>query len=143
MVEERQVWEDKYKTDMGKQSQEIAKLKIKLKAEKIGRAELRAENQSIRDALHAMEQSLLEHKNYIVELREENAYQNVMYERALVEVERDREAWKAQCLTRQLYIRHTTKQIYKAVHKAHDMLEKAKALYQKVSSLLGGTDNDW
>ena len=44
MVGERQVWEDKYKTDMGKQSQEIAELKIKLRAEKIGRAELRAEN---------------------------------------------------------------------------------------------------
>ena len=33
-----------------------------------------------------MEQSLVEHENYIVELREENAYQNVMYERTLVEV---------------------------------------------------------
>ena len=36
MAEERQVWEDKYKMDMEKQSQEIAKLKIKLRAEKIG-----------------------------------------------------------------------------------------------------------
>ena len=79
--------------DTGKQSQEIAKLKIKLRAEKIGWAELRAENQSIRDALCPMEQSLIEHENYIVELRKENAYQNVMYERALVEVEGDREAW--------------------------------------------------
>ena len=70
-------------------------LNIKLKAKKIGWAELRAENQSIWDALHTMEQSLVEHENYIVELWEENAYQNVMYERALVEVERDREAWKA------------------------------------------------
>ena len=68
MARERQVWENKYKTDMGKQSQEIAKIKIKLKAEKIGRAELQAENQWIQDALHAMEQSLVEHKNYIAEL---------------------------------------------------------------------------
>ena len=89
---ERQAWEDKYKTDMGKQSQEITKLKIQLRAEKIGCAELRAENQSIRDALRAMEQSLLEHENYIVEHQRENAYQNVMYERALVKVEQDREA---------------------------------------------------
>ena len=73
MAEERQVWEDKYKMDMGKQSQEIAKLKNKLRVEKIGRAELRVENQSIRDALCTMEQSLVEHENYIVELREENA----------------------------------------------------------------------
>ena len=65
-----------------------------MRAEKIGSAELRAENQSIRDALRAMEQSLVEHENYIVELREENAYQNVMYKRALVEVERDKKAWK-------------------------------------------------
>ena len=69
MAEERQVWEDKYKMDMGKQSQEIAELKIKLRAKKIGRAELRAENQSIRDALHVMEQSLVEHENYIIEIR--------------------------------------------------------------------------
>ena len=68
------VTKDKYNMDMEKQSQEIAELKIKLRAEKIGRAELRAENQSIRDAFHAMEQSLVEHENYIVELREENAY---------------------------------------------------------------------
>ena len=94
MVGERQVWEDKYKTDMGKQSQEIAELKIKLRAEKIGRDELRAENQSIRDGLRAMEQSLVEHEKYIVELWEENTYQNVMYERAFIEVKRDREAWK-------------------------------------------------
>ena len=39
-----------------------------------------------------MEQSLVEHENYIVELQRENAYHNVMYERALVEIEGDREA---------------------------------------------------
>ena len=55
-----------------------------------------------------MEQSLVEHENYITELQRENAYQNVMYESALIEVEGDREAWKTQCLARQLYIRHTT-----------------------------------
>ena len=33
---ERQAWEDKYKIDMGKHSQEIAKQKIKLRAERIG-----------------------------------------------------------------------------------------------------------
>ena len=68
MAGERQVWEDKYKMDMGKQSQEIVELKIKLRVKKIGQAELRAKNQSIRDALRAMEQSLVEHENYIVEL---------------------------------------------------------------------------
>ena len=55
-----------------------------------------------------------------------------MYERAFIEVEGDKEVWKAQCLARQLYIRHTTKQIYKAVHKAHDMLIKMEALYREV-----------
>ena len=55
MAGERQMWEDKYKMDMGKQSQEITELKIKLRAEKIGRAELQVENQSIQDALRAME----------------------------------------------------------------------------------------
>ena len=38
MAEERQAWEDKYKTDMGKHSQENAELKIKLRAERISRA---------------------------------------------------------------------------------------------------------
>ena len=117
---------------MGKHSQEITKLKIKLRAKRIGRAELQAKNQSILDALRAMEQSVVEHENFIVELQRENAYQNVMHERALSEVEGDREAWKAQCLARQLYIRHVTQQIYKAVRKAHDMLEKAEVLYREV-----------
>ena len=47
MVEERQTWESKYKMDTEKQSQEIMELKLKLRAEKIGQAELRAKNQSI------------------------------------------------------------------------------------------------
>ena len=65
---------------MGKHSQENAELKIKLKGERIGRAELQAENQSILDALRAMEQSLVEHENFIIELQGENAYQNMMHE---------------------------------------------------------------
>ena len=69
MVEERQMWEDKYKAGTEEQSQKITDLKIKLRAKKIGRAELQAENQSIWNALHEMEQSLVEHKNYIIELR--------------------------------------------------------------------------
>ena len=75
--------------DIGKQSQEITERKLKLKAEKIGRAELQVENQSIRNALFAMEQSLVEHKNYITELREENIYQSMQYERVLGKVKRD------------------------------------------------------
>ena len=55
MAEERQTWESKYKMDTWKQSQEITELKLKLRTEKIGRAELQAKNQSIRNALHAME----------------------------------------------------------------------------------------
>ena len=55
---------------------------------------MQAENQSILDALRAMEQSLVEHENFIAELQKENAYQNVMHERAFVEVEGDKEAWK-------------------------------------------------
>ena len=87
--------ESKYKMDTGKQSQEITELKLKLRAEKIGRAELQAENQAIRNALRKMEQSLVEHKNYISELRKENIYQNVQHERVLDEVERDKEVWEA------------------------------------------------
>ena len=79
-----------------------------------------------------MKQSLVEQKNYITQLREENIYQNVQYERVLSEVERDKEAQEAQCLARQFYIQHIIKQIYKAIHKAYDMFEKAKTLYQEV-----------
>ena len=61
---------------------------------------MQAENQSILDALRTMEQSLVRHENYITELQSENAYQNAMYERALIEVQGDKEAWKAQCLAR-------------------------------------------
>ena len=110
-------------------------MKLKLRAEKIERAELRAENQSIRGAIQVMEQSLVKHQNYIVELREEIAYQNVQHVRILGEVKWDKEAWKAQCLTRQLYIKHTTKQIYKAIRKAHKMLDEAEALLQNFAPI--------
>ena len=86
------MWEDKYKVNTEEQSQEITELKINLRAEKIGRAELQAENQSIWNAFHEMERFLVEHKNYIIELREENIYQNVQYKRVLSEVEKDKEA---------------------------------------------------
>ena len=46
------------------------KLKLKLRTEKIGRAELQAENQAIQNAIREMDQSLVKHKNYITELRE-------------------------------------------------------------------------
>ena len=68
MAEERQVWENKYKAE----SREITELKFKLGAEKIGQAELREENHSIQNALRVMEQSLVEHKCYIIELQEDN-----------------------------------------------------------------------
>ena len=80
--------------DTGKQSQEITEPKLKLWAEKIGRAELQVENQAIRNALPEMEQSLIEHKNYISELREENIYQNVQDKRVLGEIERIRRLGK-------------------------------------------------
>ena len=67
---------------MGKHSQENAELKIKLRAERIGREELQAENQLILDALRAMKQSLVEHENFIVELQRESEYQNVMHRRS-------------------------------------------------------------
>ena len=40
MIEERQMWEHKYEKATGKQSQEIAGLKFKLRAKKIKQAEL-------------------------------------------------------------------------------------------------------
>ena len=47
MAEERQVWEDKYETNTREQSQEIIELKFNLRAEKIGQAGLRVENQLV------------------------------------------------------------------------------------------------
>ena len=91
MAEDKQAWENKYEADTKERSQEVAELKIKLRAEKIERTKLQAENQSVRDAIRALEQSLEEHKDYIVKLREDNVKQTVEYDRALVEAWRDRE----------------------------------------------------
>ena len=102
------------------------KVKIQLRAKKIGRAE----NQSIQNALWVMEQSLVEHKGYIVELQEDHIRQTMQYERTLADLWEDKKGWKAQCLARQLYIKHTIKQIYKAIRKAHEILEKVEALHQ-------------
>ena len=100
MVEKKQVWEYKYETDTREQFKEITELKFNLRVEKIGQAELRAENQSVWNVFRAMEQSLREHKDYIVELWEDNVRQTVDFEKALAKAWRDREDWRAQCLAR-------------------------------------------
>ena len=91
MAEERQVWKNKYKVDTKEQSRKITEIKFKLRVEKIERAELRAENQSVQNAIWAMEQSPREHKDYIVELQEDSVRQTVEYDKALAEAWRDRE----------------------------------------------------
>ena len=85
---------------------------------------MQVENQSVRNAIRALDQSLEEYKDYIVELREDSVIQTVEYDRALAEAWKDREDWRAQCLARQLYIKQTIEQIYKAICKAHDMFDK-------------------
>ena len=135
MVEERQVWENKHKTDTKEQSWEITELKFKLRAEKIKRAELGAENQSVQNAIRAIKQSLREHKYYIIELQEDSVRQTIEYDRALAEAWKDMEDQKAQCLARQFYIKQTIEQIYKAIYKAHEMFDKAEALHQSFASI--------
>ena len=121
---------NKYEANTKEHSQEIAKLKFKLRAERIERAELRAENQVVWNAIRALEQSLEEHKDYIIKLQEDNVRQTVEFDRAIIEAWRDREDWRAQCLARQLYIKQTIEQIYKAIFKAHEMFDKTEALRQ-------------
>ena len=67
---------------------------------------------------------------YIIALQEENVRQIAHYERVLSELSRDKKEWKTQCLARQLYIKHETKQLFKAIYKAHEMLDKAEALHR-------------
>ena len=122
------MWEHKYETATEKQSQEIAGLKFKLRAKKIEQAEL---SQSFQNTIQSMEQTLKEHMDYIILLREQDVSKTVEYERLLRELREDNEDWKAQCMARQLYIKHETKQLYKAVIKAHEMWDKAKALYRE------------
>ena len=118
MTEERKIWEHKYEMATGKQSQEIAGLKFKLRAKKIEQAEL---GQSFQNTIQSMEQSLKEHMDYIILLRKQDVSKTVEYERLLGELRRDNGDWKAQCMARQLYIKHETKQLFKAVTKAHEM----------------------
>ena len=69
MAKERQSWENKYEADIKEHSQEITRLKFKLRAERIERAELQAENQVVWNAIRVLEQSLEEHKDFIIELQ--------------------------------------------------------------------------
>ena len=85
MAEERQAWENKYEADAKEHSQEITELKFKLRAEIIEWAELRAENQVVRNTIRALELSLEEHKDYIIELQEDNVRRIVEFDRALAE----------------------------------------------------------
>ena len=92
MVKERQMWEHKYEMAIGKQSQEIAGLKFKMRAKKIEQAELK---QSFQNTIQSMEQSLKEHQDYIILLQEEDVSKTVEYERLLGELGRDNEDWRA------------------------------------------------
>ena len=76
-----------------------------------------------------------EHKDYIIELKEDSVRQTVEFDRALTEAWRDREDWRAQCLARQLYIKQTIEQIYKAICKAHEIFDKADALRQSFAPI--------
>ena len=96
---------------------------------------MRAENQAVRNAIRALEQSLKEHKDYIFELQEDSVRRTVEFDRILVEAWRGRDDWRAQCLARQLYIKQTIEQIYKAICKAHEMFDKAKALRQSFAPI--------
>ena len=60
-----------------------------------------------------------EHRDYIILLRDKDVSKTVEYERLLGELGRDNEDWRAQCMARQLYIKHETNQLFKAVSKAH------------------------
>ena len=100
MAEERQAWENKYEADIKEHSQEIIELKFKLRAERIERAELRVKHQTVRNAIGALEQSLKEHRDYIIELQEDSVKQTVEFDRALAEAWRDRDNWRAQCLAK-------------------------------------------
>ena len=72
-----------------------------------------------------------EHMDYIILLREQDVSKTVEYKRLLRELGRDNEDWKAQCMARQLYIKHETKQLFKGVTKAHEMWDKAEALLRE------------
>ena len=69
----------------------VTELKFKLRAEKIEQAELRGKNQSVWNAIRAMEQSLREHKDYIIELQKDSVRKIVEYDKALIKAWRDKE----------------------------------------------------
>ena len=69
--------------------------------------------------------------DYIILLREQDVSKTVEYERLLRELRKDNEDWKAQCMARQLYIKHETKQLFKTVTKAHEMWDKAEAFHRE------------
>ena len=81
-------------------------MKFKLRAKKIEQVEL---SQSFQNTIQSMEQSLKEHKDYIILLREKDVSKTVEYERLFDELHRDNKDWKAKCMARQLYIKHETK----------------------------------
>ena len=118
MIEERQMWEHKYETVIGKQSQEIAGLKFKFRAKKIVQAKL---SQSFQNTIQSMKQFLKEHMDYIILLREQDVSKTVEYERLLRELGRDNEDWKVQYMARQIYINYETKQLFKAYQGPRDV----------------------
>ena len=62
-----------------------------------------------------------EQKHSFAARRENYEYEIHRLNQIVDEVWRDRDAWKAQCFTRQMYIKHMLGQINKAIIKANEM----------------------
>ena len=121
MAEERQASENKYEADAKEHSQETTELKFKLRAERIERAELRAENQAVWNAIRALEQSLEEHKDYIKQTIEQ-IYKAICKAREMFD--------KAEALHQSFVpIGRNGQQLLNFIEEVKDHYEQVKAFY--------------
>ena len=74
----------------------------------------------------------MEQRHSFAARREDYEYEIHRLNRLFDKTWSDKKAWKTQCFTRQMYIKHVLQQIEKAIIKANEMLVWARELQEHV-----------
>ena len=111
---------------------EAATLKVELKEERDKNSESEEQKRALKRTIQELEHMFMEQRHSFAARREDYEYEIHRLNRLFDKTWSDKKAWKTQCFTRQIYIKHMLHQIEKAIIKANKMLVRARELWEYV-----------
>ena len=105
---------------------------MELREEQDRNLESEEQKRALKRIIQVLEQMFIEQRHSLTTRRVDYEYEIHHLNQTLDEVRMDRDAWKAQCFARQMYIKHMLGEIDKAIIKANEMLVRAKELRDHV-----------